>query len=202
MGERGRQKGPVELRVLHGRREGYDSGGRPIEMPPPFDKAGAGGSAPVPPDYLSPYAREVWDRSIPQLVRMKLTKAEDFATLAAYCEAVSQFRECTIDIARNGTVLTRTVKGHRWIPFGSDDWSKEACEIAGEGYFVPEPNTETKINPAVGARDRAMTQLRALGNLFGLSPGAEANLAGLIDSRAARGTDQGAEEANPFAGTA
>lgn len=195
----GRRKAPAALRLVEGRAPGRDSGGRLVDLPPPFEL-----DEPEAPPYLTEYEAEVWARSIPQLVRLKLVKPEDFAALAAYCIAVGQLRESTIDIATRGLIHEVTKTGVRWIPRESPEWNED--DAAGQahyeddgkgrmGYFAPWPVVERKANPAVAVRNAAMTQIKNLGGLFGFSPAGMNALAGLDKGGAGRGGDDGP---NPF----
>lgn len=198
----GRTKAPAKLRLLAGRAEGRDSGGRPVDPAPPFEEG-----EPEPPEWLSDYAVEVWDISIPQLIRLKLTKAEDFAALAAYCEAVDTLRLTTLDIQARGLIHEVTKTGVRWIPRDDPAWNEidadaqHAVDDPGEGrmgYFAPWPVVERKANPSLAVRNAAMTQIKALGGLFGFSPAGMNALAGL--GKAGGGTG-GSAGGNPFGAT-
>lgn len=193
----GRRKAPAKLRLLDGRAPGRDSGGRLVDLPPPFEE-----DEPEAPDYLTPYAAEVWRVSIPQLVRLKLTKREDFAALAAYCLAVDQLRAATLDIEARGLVHEVVKSGVRWIPRTDPAWNADDARLQsspddpGEGalgYFAPYPMIERRANPAAALRNAAMTQIKALGSLFGFSPAGMNALAGLDKGGAGRGDDP-----NPF----
>jgi P27 family predicted phage terminase small subunit len=199
----GRRPAPAGLRLLNGVRPGRDSGGRKVALPPPFDD-----EPPECPDWLGDYAAEVWAISIPQLVRLKLTKAEDFAALAAYCLAVEQLRATTEDIYRRGLIHEVTKPGVRWIPRDDPAWNADdargqaADDDPGEGalgYFAPWPVIERKPNPAVAARNAAMTQINALGSRFGLNPSAASSLAGL--GKSAAGGTGASGDPNPFSST-
>jgi P27 family predicted phage terminase small subunit len=48
--------------------------------------------APPPPDYLTLYAREEWDRILGELYRLKLLTVFDTHPFEAYCESYSKFR--------------------------------------------------------------------------------------------------------------
>jgi P27 family predicted phage terminase small subunit len=198
----GRTAAPAKLKLLGGVRAGRDSGGRKVETPPPFDD-----EAPEAPDWLGEYASEVWDLSVRQIVRLKLTKAEDFAALAAYCTAVETMRDATIDIRERGLIHEVTKAGVRWVPRDDPAWNEDDARLQAHpdddgqgrmGYFAPWPMIERKANPAVAVQNAAMTQVARLGALFGFSPSAMNGLAGL-DKGGARGGNDG--DASPFAGT-
>jgi P27 family predicted phage terminase small subunit len=71
-----------------------------VPKPPPYRRL-----TPVKPDWLSPEASDEWDRVLPELVRLKLTKAEDAAALASYCEAWSTFVTATLTVQRDGLTI-------------------------------------------------------------------------------------------------
>jgi P27 family predicted phage terminase small subunit len=130
------QEQPAVLKLLTGRGNGTDSGGRPVKTPPNFRRV-----APKPPTWMSREAKAEWQRVVPGLERLDLLKEEDRATLTAYCETWATFVEATRRVRQEG--LTIEAKQGR-LP-----------------------------NPAVGIARNAGRELRAFGNLFGLSPAAE-----------------------------
>lgn len=132
---------PHGLKILEGRGPGRDSGGRSIKPPPAFVRL-----APEAPEHLSPEARAEWDRVVPELQRLQLTKPVDRASLAAYCEAWSRFVEARMTIAVDGMYL----RGAGGMPI--------------------------KKHPAVLILEAASKELRAWAGQFGLTPAAEANL--------------------------
>lgn len=54
------------------------------------------------PDWLTPYAQEVWDRVIPDLIEQGVTRRVDQDALCGYCEAAASLRSATEIIAREG----------------------------------------------------------------------------------------------------
>jgi P27 family predicted phage terminase small subunit len=71
---------PTTLKVLEGRGHGRDSGGRAIKPSPAFRRL-----PPEPPAILEGEALAEWNRIVPELQRLGLTKPLDAASLAAYC---------------------------------------------------------------------------------------------------------------------
>lgn len=71
---------PRNLKLIEGRSPGRDSGGRPVPQTPGFVRL-----PPEPPPFLWGDAREEWDRVVPELQRLELTKPVDAAALTAYC---------------------------------------------------------------------------------------------------------------------
>lgn len=86
MAEKGRRgttvKTPAKLKLVEGRGRGRDSGGRPVKEPPGFMRL-----PPETPDWLPEAARAEWERVVPELQRLGLTKQLDAAALTAYCLA-------------------------------------------------------------------------------------------------------------------
>jgi P27 family predicted phage terminase small subunit len=91
---------PAPMLLLAGRREGQDSGGRPVKTPPAFARV-----APSPRGWLSEEAAAEWERVVPGLVRLDLLKAEDRATLAAYCETWAAFVDATKRVQAEGLTI-------------------------------------------------------------------------------------------------
>lgn len=73
---------PRGLKLVTGRSPGRDSGGREVPQTPGFVRL-----PPEAPDWLWGEARDLWNRTVPELQRLELTKAVDAPALAAYCLA-------------------------------------------------------------------------------------------------------------------
>ncbi|MBB5915291.1 P27 family predicted phage terminase small subunit [Nocardia transvalensis] len=145
----GRTAAPAALRLLGGRADGRDSGGRVVEPTPAFRRI-----PPNPPTWLSREARAEWRRIVPGLARLDLLKEEDRALLAVYCETWARFVQATRDVQYNGfTIVNRTLR-------------KDGTE-----------SEWTAKNPAVTVAENAAAQLRGLAQEFGLTPSAESKLA-------------------------
>lgn len=71
---------PANLKLLEGRGNGRDSGGREVKPTPLFVR-----SSPEAPDFLDGEALDEWNRVVPELMRLELTKPIDRASLTAYC---------------------------------------------------------------------------------------------------------------------
>lgn len=91
---------PANLRLLKGRGNGTDSGGRKVAPTPKFRRV-----APEAPEWLSPEAKAEWDRVLPELMRLELVKAEDRAALAAYCETWATFKDAVETVQREGLTI-------------------------------------------------------------------------------------------------
>ncbi|MBF6135864.1 phage terminase small subunit P27 family [Nocardia otitidiscaviarum] len=139
---------PAALRLLTGRSEGRDSGGRTVTPPPAFRRI-----PPKPPTWLSREAAAEWKRVVPGLARLDLLKEEDRAALAAYCETWATWVSAIRDVRRNGL----TVENHSTRKDGTE-------------------STWVTKNPAVAVAETASQQLRAWCHEFGLTPSAEARV--------------------------
>ncbi len=62
------------------------------------------------PDWLTQYAKEVWDRVIPDLIEQGVTRRVDQDALCGYCEAAASLRSATEIIAKEG-LTTRGANG-------------------------------------------------------------------------------------------
>jgi P27 family predicted phage terminase small subunit len=94
----GRPAKAAALKVMEGRgrnSEGVarDQAGRPINEGPSFQRL-----IPQAPEWLSPRAREVWEETVDELGRLKLTKPIDGPTLVAYVTAYDTMVECYLEL--------------------------------------------------------------------------------------------------------
>lgn len=140
---------PAKLKLLAGRGNGTDSGGRKVKQGPAFKRL-----PPEPPEWLTAEARAEWERVVPGLTRLDILKEEDRAVLAAYCETWARFVEATRDVQQRGL----TIENHSTRKDGTE-------------------STWTTTNPAVGIASTAGKELRAFAAQFGLTPSSEAALA-------------------------
>lgn len=106
MGARGPAKKPAHLKLLGGRGNDTDSGGRKVTVGPAFHR-----DPPQMPDWLTAEAKDEWARVVPGLTKLNLLKPEDRAVLAAYCETWAEFRNATIAIQENGSLLFEAAQG-------------------------------------------------------------------------------------------
>jgi P27 family predicted phage terminase small subunit len=144
----GRTAQPAALKLLNGRGNGTDSGGRKVSTGPAFKRL-----PPEPPEWLTAEARAEWDRVVPGLSRLDILKEEDRAVLAAYCETWARFVEATRNVQENGLTITNRAT------------RKDGTE-----------SEWTTTNPAVGIASTAGKELRAFAAQFGLTPSSEAAL--------------------------
>ena len=104
----GRTSKPTHLKLLEGRGNGRDSGGRKVPEPPPFERA-----VPVKPDDLSDVASAMWDSIVAVLPGMDLLKPLDGFALQVGCETFSRWHAAkTLRLSRNESgLLAKTSQG-------------------------------------------------------------------------------------------
>lgn len=91
---------PSHLKLINGRGNGRDSGGRVVKPTPGFVRL-----PPAAPAWLEGEARRMWDDVVAELSRLKLLKPIDGAALAAYCQTWQRFVDASAIVARTGLVL-------------------------------------------------------------------------------------------------
>lgn len=144
----GRTPAPAALRLVGGNGKGRDSGNRLVKEPPGFLRL-----PPEPPAMLGAVARAEWDRVVPELQRLQLTKPVDAAGLASYCEMVELFARATAEVHENGLVV-------------------ENKSIRKDGT----ESTWFTANPAVALQLKAQQAIRAWCSEFGFTPAAESKV--------------------------
>jgi len=145
----GRTAQPAALKLLKGRGEGVDSGGRKVNAGPAFKRL-----PPSPPTWLSREAAAEWRRVVPGLTRLDLLKPEDRAVLSAYCETWSVYVAATRLVNEQGVM-------------------SEAVTVRPDGSESRRP----MANPAVAIARNAGRELRGFAAQFGLTPSTEQALA-------------------------
>jgi phage terminase small subunit len=103
MGRRGPAPQPAALRLLTGRSEGTDSGGRRIGPP----GKGFVRAAPPKPADLSPRASAIWDVAVADLEHIGSVKLSDGPGLEMLCEAGATWYACRGRIRKTGRQVTR-----------------------------------------------------------------------------------------------
>lgn len=99
----GRKPRPHGLRVVEGRHEGVDSGGRKIGTPPAFIRM-----PPEKPDDLSPKASELWDKIVDELPRLGLLKELDGPALEVLCETYARWHDAKAKRIKLGPVMKQS----------------------------------------------------------------------------------------------
>lgn len=84
----GRTARPAHLKLMNGRGNGTDSGGRAVPPPPNFSRA-----VPEKPADLSPPAAAMWDKIIEELPKANLLKPLDGFALQVGCETFARWYE-------------------------------------------------------------------------------------------------------------
>lgn len=96
----GRIPKPAGLKLIEGRGNGTDSGGRKVKEGPAFARR-----APEAPGWLPAEARDEWNRVVPEMDRLGLLKRIDGAALTSYCMAWARLVEASQIVAAEGMVL-------------------------------------------------------------------------------------------------
>lgn len=99
----GRKPKPAALKLVEGRGEGRDSGGRKVKPPPLFKRL-----PPEAPAFLDGEARALWERVVPELARLELVKPIDAEALAAYCLTWQRLVEAQKIISDEGLLATNS----------------------------------------------------------------------------------------------
>lgn len=142
---------PARLKLIEGRGNGRDSGGRPVKLPPAFTRL-----PPDPPEWLSDDARAEWDRVVPELQRLEVLKPVDRAALAAYCEAWARFRAATEIVKREGMVLHDDRQGRAQrhpALLTAEAASKELRAWAAEFGLTPSSESRLALAKDAGTDD-------------------------------------------------
>jgi P27 family predicted phage terminase small subunit len=140
---------PRSLKLIKGRGDGRDSGGRPVAQTPGFVRL-----PPQPPDWLPTEARAEWDRIVPELQRLELLKPIDRASLTAYCMAWQRFRDACADIADS---MTTTGSQGQLVKHPSvliaEAASRELRAWAGEFGLTPSAEQSLSVGGDDGEQD-------------------------------------------------
>lgn len=149
----GRKAKPSHLKILDGRGNGRDSGGRTVPEPPKFQRAVP--EKPIGPDGkvdLSPAAERMWDAIIQELPKADLLKPIDGYALQVGCETFARWYEAKRLrlLQPNFGLLAKTSQG-------------------------------MGVSPLVRVESEASREFRAWCAEFGLTPAAEVKLAASVD---------------------
>lgn len=135
----GRTSKPAVLKLVEGRSEGRDSGGRVVKQPPAFRRL-----PPAKPADMSPIASELWDELIPELTRLQLVKELDGAALRIGCEAYARWREAVAMRHERG-ILAETSQGMGVAPWVRVEESSSKEFRAWCAEFGLTPAAENKL---------------------------------------------------------
>ncbi len=138
---------PVALKLIEGRGNGTDSGGRKVADTPKFKRV-----PPTAPEWLPSAAKAEWERIVPELSRLELLKPVDRAALTAYCLAWDRLVEAQKLIDSEG-ILGMNSQGRVRHPAVAivEAASKELRSWAGE--FGLTPSAENKLAVADSGSD-------------------------------------------------
>ncbi len=133
---------PPALKLVEGRGNGRDSGGRQVKPAPGFVRL-----PPEPPELLWGDALEEWNRVVPELQRLQITKPIDAAALTAYCLAWQRLCQAQRLIDEEG-LLHSNSQGRSRHPAVAivEAASKELRGWASE--FGLTPSAESKVAKA------------------------------------------------------
>jgi P27 family predicted phage terminase small subunit len=140
---------PVVLKLVEGRGNGRDSGGRVVAPTPKFKRL-----PPVAPEWLPDEARAEWERVVPELARLELVKPVDRAALTAYVLTWDRMVEAQRIVSEEG-VLGENSQGRVRHPAVAvvEAASKELRAWAGEFGFTP--SAENKLSVRDGDESEA-----------------------------------------------
>lgn len=166
---------PVVLKLLEGRGNGTDSGGRKVAPTPAFRRL-----PPEAPEWLPDEAAAEWERVVPELARLELTKPVDRAALTAYVLTWQRLVDASKLMQENQTYTVETKVDGEVISSDSQP-----------GYGLLSTNSQGVVRaPWIAIIEAASKDLRAWCAEFGFTPSAESKLA-------VKGSDESDDD--PFA---
>ena len=161
---------PVALKLLEGRGHGRDSGGRKVAETPLFKRI-----PPEAPEWLPTEARAEWDRVVPELARLELTKPVDRAALTAYVLTWQRLVDAQKLVTENQE-FTYVIKDSKGSAVTDEDGVPVVSEQVN-GYGLLGVNSQGIVRaPWVAIIEAASKDLRAWCAEFGFTPSAEAKL--------------------------
>ena len=158
-----RATAPASLRLIAGRGNGTDSGGRKVTKPPAFKRL-----PPEAPDWLPDEAAAEWARIVPELARLELLKPVDRASLTAYCLTWQRLVDAQKLVAENRILSVQPIR---------DDSGDVIDAVTIDGYGLLGKNSQGIVRaPWVAIIEAASKELRAWAGEFGFTPSAESKL--------------------------
>jgi P27 family predicted phage terminase small subunit len=170
-----RATAPANLRLIAGRGNGTDSGGRKVAPVPAFKRI-----PPEAPDWLPDEAAAEWVRIVPELARLELLKPVDRASLTAYCLTWQRLVDAQKLIAEH--------QDFHYVVRSKDGEIIDSETIEGHGLLGQNSQGIVRA-PWVAIAEAASKELRAWAGEFGFTPSAENKLS-------VREADD--DEADPF----
>jgi P27 family predicted phage terminase small subunit len=168
---------PAHLKLVEGRGNGRDSGGRKVAETPKFQRL-----PPEAPEWLPDEAAAEWARVVPELTRLELLKPVDRASLTAYCLTWQRLVDAQKLVAENRIVEVEAIKN-------ADGDVVDAVTLDGYGLLGKNSQGITRA-PWIAIIEAASKELRAWAAEFGFTPSAENKLAV---------KESGDDESDPFA---
>lgn len=135
---------PAALKLIEGRGNGTDSGGRAVKPPPLFKRL-----PPEAPAWLPDEAAAEWERVVPELARLEITKPVDRAALTAYCLTWDRLVNAQRILSDTG-LLGENSQGLVRAPAVAivEAASKELRAWAGEFGFTPSAESKLSVQEA------------------------------------------------------
>lgn len=138
---KGRKPKPTALKVLEG-----NPGKRPLnEFEPQPSK-----EIPECPEWLSPEAKEEWNRIAPELNRLGILTYVDMAALAGYCESWAQYQRAIKYMQENGDT---------WASYNEDGSVRYLQQV-----------------PHVSMANNALRNVLSFASEFGLTPSSRSKI--------------------------
>lgn len=135
---------PANLRLLQGRGNGRDSGGRVVAAVPAFKRL-----PPEAPEWLPSEAAAEWERVVPELARLELVKPVDRASLTAYCLTWDRLVRAQRLVTEEGVLGTNSQGTVRHPAVAVvEAASKELRAWAGEFGFTPSAEAKLSVREA------------------------------------------------------
>jgi len=154
---------PVALKLIEGRGHGTDSGGRKVAPVPLFKRL-----PPEAPEWLPAEAAAEWERVVPELARLELTKTVDRAALTAYVLTWQRLVDASRLIQEHQVVRVEAIKN-------SEGDVTDVVSLNGYGLLAQNSQGIVRA-PWVAIAEAASKDLRAWCAEFGFTPSAESKL--------------------------
>lgn len=154
---------PAHLKLIEGRGNGRDSGGRKVAETPKFVRL-----PPEAPDWLPDEAAAEWQRVVPELARLELLKPVDRASLTAYCLTWQRLVDAQKLVAENRIVEVEAIKN-------TEGDVTDVVTLDGYGLLGKNSQGITRA-PWIAIIEAASKELRAWAAEFGFTPSAENKL--------------------------